>query len=95
MSSFLKGIITGAAGALALALLVVALRFFADRDRKLIEYMEEQYELEMLQEDLGSRPAGEFLEDPAIRGAADSADAEFRSKRDEAIRAIRRSRIAK
>jgi hypothetical protein len=39
--------------------------------------MEAQREIELLQEDIGSRPAGAFLDDPGVRGAADSADAEF------------------
>jgi hypothetical protein len=59
------------------------------------ELMEQEYALQMLREDIDNRPAGEFLEDSAIRGSADSAAAEFRRKRDEAVDAIRRSRIAK
>jgi hypothetical protein len=57
--------------------------------------MEQEYELQMLREDIDDRPAGEFLEDAAVRGTADSAADEFRRKRDEAVDAIRRSRIAK
>jgi hypothetical protein len=95
MNIFLKGAITGAAGMLILVVLVLAFRFFYNRDRKTVEYMEAQREIEALQEDIGNRPLDEFLEDPGVRGAADSADAEFRRKRDEAVRAIRRSRIAR
>jgi hypothetical protein len=93
MNSFLKGIIAGAAG--TLALVILAFRFFYDRDRKLVERMEAQHELQAMQEDIGSCPAVEFLEDPGIRGAADNAAADFQRKRDEAVRAIRRSRIAR
>jgi hypothetical protein len=92
---FLKGVITGAAGMLVLVLIIMVFRFFHERDRKIFEYMEAQHEIETLQEDIGNRSPDEFLEDPGVRGAVDSADAEFRRKRDEAIRAIRRSRIAR
>jgi hypothetical protein len=89
MNDFLKGIITGAAGVLVLVLVVLAFRFFHNRDRKILEYMEARNELQIMQEDIGSRPPDEFLEDPGVRGAADNADAEFRSKRDKAVQRIR------
>jgi hypothetical protein len=93
--NFLKGIIAGAVGMLVLAVLVLAFRFFSERDRKIYEYMEAQREIELLQEDMGNRPLNEFLEDPGVRGATDRADTGFRRKRDEAVRAIRQSRIAR
>ncbi|MDR3173398.1 MAG: hypothetical protein LBU19_04030 [Treponema sp.] len=89
MSDFLKGVITGAAGVLVLVLLVLVFRFFYNRDRKAIEYMEAQNEIQTMQEDINNRPLDMFLEDPGVRGAADNADAEFRRKRDEAIQRIR------
>jgi hypothetical protein len=89
MNSFLKGIITGAAGMLVLVLVVLAFRFFHNRDMKILEYMEAQNELQIMQEDIGNRPPDKFLEDPGVRGAADSADAIFRRKRDEAVQRIR------
>ncbi|MDR2435625.1 MAG: hypothetical protein LBD47_13820 [Treponema sp.] len=89
MSDFLKGIITGVAGMLVLVLVVLAFRFFGERGRKVIEYMEAQSELQGMREDIDNRPPDVFLEDPAIRGAADNADAEFRRKRDKAIQRIR------
>jgi hypothetical protein len=89
MNSFLKGIITGAAGMLVLVGLVLVFRFFSERDRKIYEYMETQNEIQAMQEDIGNRPLDEFLEDPGVRGAADSADEEFRRKRDEAVQRIR------
>jgi hypothetical protein len=89
MNSFLKGVITGAAGMLVLVLLILLFRFFFERDRKIYEYMEAQNEIQTMQEDINNRPLDEFLEDPGVRGAADSADAEFRRKRDEAIQRIR------
>jgi hypothetical protein len=95
VKEFLKGVMTGAVVVLVLVLLVTAFRFFRERDRKIFEVMEAQREIELLQEDIGGRSADEFLEDTAIRGAADDAADEFRRKRDEAVRAIRRSRIAR
>jgi hypothetical protein len=89
MNKFWKGVITGAAATLFLAVLVLAFRFFHERDRKIFEALEKQYEIETLQEDIGNRPPGEFLENPGIRGAADNAAGEFRRKRDEAIQRIR------
>jgi hypothetical protein len=68
MKTFWKGVITGAAGMLVLVLLVLAFRFFYNRDRKIYEYMEAQREIEVLQEDIGNRPLNEFLEDPGIPG---------------------------
>jgi hypothetical protein len=92
---FVKGVITGAAGMLVLVILVLVFRFFHERDRKIYEYMEAQREIELLQEAIGNRPLGEFLEDPGVRGAVDNAVGEFQRKRDEAVRTIRRSRIAR
>jgi hypothetical protein len=94
MKVFWKGVIAGAVFVLALVSLVTAFRFFWERrDRKIFEAMEAQHEIELLQEDIGSRPADEFLEDTAIRGAADDAAGEFRRKRDEAIQRIRGGHI--
>jgi flagellar biosynthesis/type III secretory pathway M-ring protein FliF/YscJ len=89
MNSFLKGVITGAAGVLVLVLLVLAFRFFYNRDRKIYEYMEAQHELQDMRENIGNRPPDEFLEDPGVRGAADNAAADFQRKRDEAVQRIR------
>jgi hypothetical protein len=93
VKEFLKGVITGAAGMLVLVLLVLVCRFFYDRDRKVIEYMEAQSEIQSMQEDINNRPLDMFLEDPGVRGAADNADAEFRRKRDEAVQRIRGGHI--
>jgi hypothetical protein len=95
VKEFLKGVLTGAAGMLVLVLVVLAFRFFYNRDRKILEYMEARSEIQSMREDIGNRSPDEFLEDPGIRGAADSADAEFRRKRDEAVRAIRGNRIGR
>jgi hypothetical protein len=89
MNNFWKGVITGAAGMLVLVLLVLAFRFFYNRDRKAIEYMEAQSEIQSMQEDINNRPLDMFLEDPGVRGAADNAAADFQRKRDEAVQRIR------
>ena len=89
MKVFWKGVMAGAVFVLALVLLVTAFRFFWERDRKIFEAMEARREIEALQKDIGSRSADEFLEDTAIRGAADDAAGEFRRKRDEAVQRIR------
>jgi hypothetical protein len=89
VKDFLKGVLTGAVIMLALVLAVSAFRFFYNRDRNVIEYMEARNELQDMREDINNRPPDEFLEYPGIRGAADNADAEFRRKRDEAIQRIR------
>jgi hypothetical protein len=90
MNSFLKGIITGAAGMLALVLVITVFRFFYNRDKKIYEYMEAQREIEAMQEDIGNRDPYEFLDGvPGVRRAADNATDEFRRKRDEAIQRIR------
>jgi hypothetical protein len=95
MKVFWKGVCAGAGGILAIVLAVAAIRFFRERDRKIYELMEKEYELQMLREEYGNRDPYEFLDEvPGVRGSADSAADEFRRKRDEAERAIRRSRIA-
>ncbi|MDR2068903.1 MAG: hypothetical protein LBP71_03435 [Spirochaetaceae bacterium] len=89
MNKFWKGVITGAAAMLVLVAVVLILRFFHERDRKIYKYMEAQNEIQTMQEDINNRSPDEFLEDTAVRGAADNADAEFKRKRDEAIQRIR------
>jgi hypothetical protein len=93
MNNFLKGILTGAAGMLILMTVVLAFRFFGERDRKLYEAMEAQYAIETLREDMGNRPLDEFLADPAIRGAADRAAETFREKRDQALQRNRNGAV--
>jgi hypothetical protein len=89
MKVFWKGVITGAAAVFALAVIILVFRFFHERDRKIFEYLEVQREVQDMREDINSRPAGEFLEDPGVRGAADNAEAEFRRKRDEILQRFR------
>jgi hypothetical protein len=63
MNNFLKGIITGAAVIVVLVLLVLAFRFFYNRDRKIYEYMESRNELQAIPEDSNHRPPAAFLEE--------------------------------
>jgi flagellar biosynthesis/type III secretory pathway M-ring protein FliF/YscJ len=93
MNSFWKGVVTGIGGMILIVLLFLAFQFFYNRDRKAIEYMEAQSELQTMREDIGNRPPDGFLEEPGVRGAADNAADEFRRKRDEAIQRIRSGRI--
>jgi hypothetical protein len=89
MKNFWKGVIAGAGAVLALGLAIGAARFFREKDRRIYEYLEAEYELQDMWEDVGNRPPAEFLDDPGIRGAADNAAADFQRKRDEAIQRIR------
>jgi hypothetical protein len=96
LNNFVKGVITGAGVMLALVLVIGAFRFFYERDKKIYEYAERQHEIQEIREDYRNRDPYEFLDEvPGVRGAADGAAEEFNRKRDEAIRAIRQSRIAK
>ncbi|GHT52212.1 hypothetical protein FACS1894106_0440 [Spirochaetia bacterium] len=90
MNSFIKGVITGAGIMLALVLVIVAFRFFHERDKKIFEYAERQNEIQTLEEEYRNRDPYEFLDEvPGVRGAADNAADDFRRKRDEAIQRIR------
>jgi flagellar biosynthesis/type III secretory pathway M-ring protein FliF/YscJ len=93
MKGFWQGLVAGAGGVVLIVLLVLAFRFFQERDRKIYEFMEKEYALQMLRENIDDRPAGEFLEDPGIRGSVDGAAGEFRRKRDEAVERIRSGRV--
>ncbi|AEF80126.1 hypothetical protein [Leadbettera azotonutricia] len=90
MSNFFKGVITGAVSMLALVLVITVFRFFHERDRKLLEYVEVQNEIQAIEDDYRNRDPYEFFETtPGVRGAADSASEEFNRKRNEAIQRIR------
>jgi hypothetical protein len=82
MSNFLKGFLTGAVIVLAL---VLAVRFFWERDRKIYEYMEAQHELQTMREDYSNRPSAEFLEDPGVRGAVEEARDGYYRRLDEIL----------
>jgi hypothetical protein len=86
---FVHGVIAGAVASVIVFGVICAFRFFHNRDKELIKYVETQNEIQMLQEDYNNRDPYEFLEDPGVRRAADNADAEFRRKRDEAVQRIR------
>jgi hypothetical protein len=95
-TDFFKGMIAGFVAAAVLCGAVCAIVYFHNRDKELLEYVEKQNEIQTLREDYGNRDPYEFLNVvPGARGAVDDATAEFERKRDEAVRAIRQSRIAK
>ena len=79
------GFIAGFATAAILSGVVAAMVHSRNRDKEKIEYVEKQIEIEVLREDYGNRDPVEFLELPSVRGAADSASADFERKRDEAL----------
>jgi hypothetical protein len=90
MSNFFKGVITGAVGMLVLVFVIGAFRFFHERDRKLLEYVEVQNEIQSLREDYGNRDPYEFLDNvPGAWGAVDNAADEFRRKRNEVLQRFR------
>jgi hypothetical protein len=91
VKGFARGLIAGAVSILVLVVGMYVFRALHERDRKIFAEMEARRELQETREALTNRAADEFLADPAIRGAADRAAAEFQRKRDEAIRAIRGS----
>jgi hypothetical protein len=93
-TDFFKGIIAGVVVSALLFGAVCAARFFYNRDKELLEYVEKQNEIQSLREDYVSRDPYEFLDDsPGARGAVDDATAEFERKRNEAVQRLR-SRLA-
>jgi len=94
MSNFIKGIITGVVATLIIVGVVCGLVYFHKRDKEILQYVEQQMEIEALREDYSNRDPVEFLETiPDVRGAADGASADFIRKRDEAVQRFR-SRFA-
>jgi hypothetical protein len=70
---------------LALVSVIAVLWFFHNRDKRIYEYVRREYEIRALREDYGNRDLYEFLDDPGIRGAADSGIERFRGRRDEIL----------
>jgi len=94
MSDFFRGIIAGAIIVIVFLAVFFAFKYFLDRDRKIIEQMEKQNEVQILREDYLNRDPYEFLDDiPGVRRAADDAANEFREKRDEAVQRFRSGTI--
>jgi hypothetical protein len=90
MSNFGKGVVAGISLVLVIVLVVLAFRFFYNRDMRIYETLEVQHEIQELREDVINRDPYEFLDTtPGVRGAADSAADEFRRKRDEALQRFR------
>ena len=90
LKTFWIGFIAGFVTAAIIAGVVAGFMYFRNRDRELVEYAEKQIEIEALREGYINRDPVEFLETvPGVRGAADSANAEFERKRDEALQRFR------
>jgi hypothetical protein len=89
LTDFSKGIIAGFVLAMIIFTTFAVAIHCRNKDKEKIEYVEQQMEIEALREDIINRPADDFLEIPDVRGAADSAAAEFDRKRDEALQRFR------
>ena len=85
LTDFAKGLIMGVAATAILFGVIIAFRFFHNRDKELIEYAERQIEIENLREDYVNRDPVEFLEVPGVGNALRDAQSEFDRKRDEAL----------
>jgi len=90
MTDYFKGIITGAVIVVGFLAVFLIFKSLMDRDRKIIEQMERQNEIQTLHEAYSNRDPYEFLDDtPGVRRAANNATNEFRRKRDEAVQRFR------
>jgi len=90
LTDFGKGVIAGFILAVIGFGLIIAVHFANKRDKELIEYAENQMEIEALREDYSNRDPAEFVDTvPGVRRAADGAAAEFERKRDEALQRFR------
>ena len=90
LKTFWIGFTAGFITAVIIFGIIFALRFFNQRDREILQYAEQQMEIEALREDYSNRDPVEFLETiPDVRGAADGASADFIRKRDEAVQRFR------
>ena len=94
LTDFARGIIIGFCAGIIIVGLTAGILNRHKKDKELIEYVERQQAIEVLREDYGNRDPFEFIETmPDVRGAADSAAAEFERRRDEAVERFR-SRLA-
>jgi hypothetical protein len=90
ITDFGKGIIAGFLVSALIFGLVLGLIFQHLKTREINKYVETQQIIDELREDYGSRDPVEFLETmPGVRGAADSATAEFEQRRGEAVQRFR------
>ena len=85
MKVFWFGFLAGVVLMVILFSVFSGVRYFRNKDKELMEYVERQMEIEVLREDYSNRDPVEFLGVPGVRGAADGAAAEFDRRRDEAI----------
>jgi hypothetical protein len=93
IADFWKGVITGLCIGLIITGATAAMIRRHYKDKELFDYAEKQREVQMLREDYLNRGADEFLADPGVRGAVDSAIGGFEQRRDELLQRFRR-RIA-
>jgi len=89
VTDFGKGVLAGFLLAAILFGVVVGMILHRQKVKEITENAERQIELLELQEDVINRDPVEFLEIPGVRGAADSAAAEFERRRDEILHGFR------
>ena len=94
LTDFAVGLIIGFLAASIIWGCIIGIVYYRRKNRELIEYAERQQAIEELQEDISNLDYVELLDTvPGVRGAADTAAAEFERKRDEILERFR-SRIA-
>ena len=93
LTDFAKGIIAGFLAAVIIFGAIAVVVYTRIKDKEKMEYVELQQEIETMREDLINRDLAEFLEDPAIRRAADNARDGFDAKRDEILQRFRSGNI--
>jgi len=89
LTDFGLGIVVGFLLAAIIFGIVFGVMLHRQKIKEVTEYAEKQNELQILQEDYINRDPVEFLEIPGVRGAADSAAAEFERRRDEILHGFR------
>ena len=89
VKNFWIGFIAGLVSALLVFTIIAGLRYLNKRDKELIEYVQQQMQIEEMREDIINSDTADFLEIPDVRRAADGAAAEFDRKRDEAVQRFR------
>ena len=90
LTDFAKGIIIGFCVGIVIVGITADLLNRHRKDKELIEYAEKKQAIEALREDYGNRDPIEFLDSvPGVRGAVDSAKADFERRRGEAVQRFR------
>ena len=90
ITDFGKGVIIGFCVGIIVVGMAAGLVNRHRRDKELIEYANKQLEIETMRGFYYQRDPVELIDDiPGVRGAADSAAADFERRRDEAVQRFR------